>query len=221
MIDVTDMIRRPAIFRAKDVNSFERPRLFEEALSGAIIQHGRGLYSSTRYNISDAEALLFHSPEAIATLDTALLIHGLIDRPPKRIWISIEGKARRPRVPPLEIETLRHTSAPEQADVLTTRLSKRGPVFQVFQLPRLAVEFIRARNRIGTEHAYAMAVRIILHVDRGELMACAVRCGVARPMRHFLANPPPRDPMDRLRAPRQLTPQCATPTSGGSQWPSP
>lgn len=188
MIDVTDMVRHPAIFRATDINSVDRGRLFEEVLSGAIIQHGRGLYSSTRANISDAEALLFHVPHAIATLDTALWFHRLIDRPPDPIWISIDAKARCPRLAPLKIEALRCSVPPPPEDLGDVQATPRGPRVRAFRLPRIAIDFVRARNRIGIEHAYARLDLIIPQVDRAELMACADRCGVGYPLRRFLAR---------------------------------
>jgi hypothetical protein len=78
---------------------------------------------------------------------------------------------------------------PHPADVVTVKASRFGPLVRVFTLPKLALEFIRLRKRVGVEYAYSMVDALFGTQFTSEmLIACAERYGLVYPVRRYLGH---------------------------------
>ncbi len=182
---------QPQLFRARDVGHVGRYELTTQAQFELLRRHGRGLYSRVDSFISDTEALLWRSPHAIGSLSTAMWLHQVLADEPKPVWIAISRDARKPRLKPLRLETLRWSTPPAPADVVTIKYSGHGPKVKVFTLAKTAVDLIRARNRIGVDFAYwAVDVLVDGHVSKEQLLECGTRCGITTGLRRYLATKP-------------------------------
>lgn len=169
------------LFRAKEVPNGHRNRI-------SVKQFARGLYSNeSRGFVSNTLAVLYRCEGAIAALDSALWLHGLIDKEPDPIWITVGPKARKPYLPPLRIETLRWNQPPVAEDIIHTRQVVDLKRFPVFELAKTAVDFIRARERVGLAHADAMLELLVpKHVTPDQLRACGARHRASYPVDRYL-----------------------------------
>jgi hypothetical protein len=180
--------RPPEIFRARDKGGIERGELRAEALM-ELVRHFRGVYSPRTAAISHSEALLFRTRHSYGTLETALFLHGLLPEEPSPIRIAIAHRARKPFVPPLWIEAFRYGDHLRPEDVVILNASRYGPRVCVFSLPMLAIEFLRLRNQIGRDYAYAMVDALFKEgVTKPDVLACAKRHGLAYPARRYLGR---------------------------------
>ncbi|MFT3842931.1 MAG: type IV toxin-antitoxin system AbiEi family antitoxin [Myxococcaceae bacterium] len=169
------------LFRAKEVPNGHRGRI-------SVKQFARGLYSnSSRGEVPNTLAVLYRCPSAIASLDTALWLHGVLEREPDPIWISIPRNIRKPYLPPLRIEALRFSRVPTAEDITATYQLVDLKRFPVFELAKTAVDFIRVRERVGLAHVEAMLDLIVpKHVTPDQLRACAARHRASYPVERYL-----------------------------------
>lgn len=95
----------------------------------------RGLYRLTEAPLHEHESLAAASklvPEGVICLLSALSFHGIGTQLPHQVWIAIDSKARRPKVPGLAVRLVRFDRGMRQYgvethDILGTAVRITGP----------------------------------------------------------------------------------------------
>ena len=95
------------VIRPRDVNA-PRTVLSELVAQGVIERTGWGLYRLAQSEPSEHHSLVEISasvPHAVVSLLSALQFHGIGTQSPYQVWITIDVRARKPRLkyPPLRI----------------------------------------------------------------------------------------------------------------------
>jgi predicted transcriptional regulator of viral defense system len=121
---------------------------------GDVTRVGRGVYRLRDAPQSELETVATVSKRvrgAIVCLLTALSIHGIGTQVPRDVWIAIDRKARKPRVPRLPVRVVRFSGpmlrvAIETRDVLGVSVRLTSPA-------RTVVDCFRYRRKIGMDVA--------------------------------------------------------------------
>jgi predicted transcriptional regulator of viral defense system len=119
---------------------------------GEIERLTRGLY-----RITDAEPTEFETiaqvckrvPHAIVCLLTALHIHDIGTQAPRKIWIAIDRKARKPKVDGLPIRIVRFSGPMLHYGV--EEVERQGVRIRYTSPARTVVDCFRYRNKIGMD----------------------------------------------------------------------
>jgi predicted transcriptional regulator of viral defense system len=145
-----------AFFRAERVEAagLTRDQLPALLRSGVVERVGRGLY-----RMADAEATEHYSlalacarvPRSVVCLLSALRVHGIGTQAPASIWLAIPHKARRPRVPELQLRIVRFSGAAWSFGVQETEFE--GVPAHMTTAPRTVVDCFRFERLVGAEVA--------------------------------------------------------------------
>ena len=121
---------------------------------GQVVRLGRGIYQ-----LPDAELDAHHSlaeiakrlPKAVICLTSALALHGLTDRLPKRTWVAIGAKDWAPKVDDVPLRIVRFTPRLLAQDV-ETHMIEKVPV-RVFGVAKTIADCFRHRRAVGLDVA--------------------------------------------------------------------
>lgn len=130
---------------------------------GDVIRVGRGLYRRRDAPLTELETVAAVSksvPSAVICLLTALHIHGIGTQAPRDVWIAIDRKARKPRLPELPVRIVRF-SGPLLRYAIETR-EALGVRIRVTSPARTVADCFRYRRKIGIDVALE-ALRDALH----------------------------------------------------------
>lgn len=103
-LQVIDLVRSRSIVRPRDLTENKLPKdyLYVLAREGIIHRIGRGLYAwpgnegSRHQSLAEACKL---APKAIVALLSSLNFHNLTTQNPYQIWMAIDRKDWRPKIP--------------------------------------------------------------------------------------------------------------------------
>lgn len=114
------------------------------ALNRGELRHiGRNLYS-TDDDDEQLEAILKLYPDAIATGQTALYLHGLIDLPPDLFDLASKRGGTK-----ISNDAVRQTFIPEEwLGLGETSIAHDGELVKVYDLERMLLEVMRSRNKL-------------------------------------------------------------------------
>ncbi|HEY7247631.1 MAG TPA: type IV toxin-antitoxin system AbiEi family antitoxin domain-containing protein [Xanthobacteraceae bacterium] len=130
---------------------------------GLILQLGRGLYQlpeggvDTNHALAEAAKLV---PKGVVCLTSALAFHELTDTIPRRVWMAIGAKARRPAVtqPPLQI--VRFGEKVLRPGVEEHRIE--GVAVHIYSAAKTAVDLFRYRQQAGRRYRKSPGLNVAL-----------------------------------------------------------
>jgi predicted transcriptional regulator of viral defense system len=183
-------VESPQIFRARDIErlGLTRGRLRGMLARGEAERVGRGLY---RRGIEPTEldtvALVSaRVPGAVVCLLSALAVHGIGTQLPDEVWIAIDRKARKPRVPDLPVRVVRFAKPLLRYGVEERMV--QGVTVRITSVARTVVDCFRYRNKIGLAVALE-ALRDSLRRHRvsvDAILRAAEVCRMTRIVRTYL-----------------------------------
>lgn len=182
--------RKRGVLSASDLPPYKAPgvvlnRLYRE---GRLNRTGRGLYSLPNVDLSEHHTLAEVAkriPHGIVCLLSALRFHKLTTQSPYEIWVSIDVKARKPRIDSPRIHFVRFSGA-----ALTHGIEKikiEGVPVQITSPAKTVADCFKYRNKIGVDIAIeALKDYRRARKSMGELWKAAQICRVAVVMRPYM-----------------------------------
>jgi predicted transcriptional regulator of viral defense system len=130
---------------------------------GLVLRLGRGLYQlpglslDVNHSLAEAAKLV---PKGVACLVTALAFHELTDTIPKRVWMAIGPKDRRPRAdhPPLQFVRFRDKMLRSGVE---EHLIEGVPV-RIYNPAKTVVDLFRYRQRAGKRYQKSPGLNLAL-----------------------------------------------------------
>ncbi|MCP4592242.1 MAG: transcriptional regulator [bacterium] len=173
----------PATFRPRDLEALgiPRSRLLTWLKRGTVEQLARGLYQRTDAELGEHETIAgvaTRVPRAVVCLLTALRVHDLGTQLPRKVWIAIDRKARKPRVAGLPVHIVRFSG--QLLDYAVETREVQGVRYRITSPARTVVDCFRYRNKIGLDVAIE-ALRDVLAWQRipvNEILSSAKVCRV-------------------------------------------
>lgn len=188
---VLDLARRNGVLRAKDLAAHQIPREYLTRLvkQGALLRHGRGLYTLSSAEITEHYTLVqiaARHPDAVVCLLSALSFHGLTTQSPSVVWIALPKGSRTPKLeyPPLKV--CRYSGEAFAAGVTLHQIE--GRTVKVYNPAKTVADCFKFRHKIGLDIALE-ALRDAWRQKKasmGEIEKYAAICRVNRVMRPYL-----------------------------------
>lgn len=188
---VLDIARQAGILRPRDLTQHGIPSVYLRRLHrrGLLVQSGRGLYmlphSDLTANHSLAEACK-RVPHGVVCLLSALRFHGLTTQAPFEVWLTIDRKARAPRIESPPPRLVRMSGEALSAGIEEHRIE--GVTVRVYSAAKTVADCFKFRSKIGLDVALE-ALRDYRRAHRAgldELWRFARICRVAQVMRPYL-----------------------------------
>lgn len=146
----------PEYLRPRDLEQLGLPRHKLKNLieSGEFEKVARGIYRSTRSSISEYDSIAQVCkivPHGVVCLLTALRFHEVGTQSPRKIWIAIDRKARKPAAFNIPVEIVRFSgdllrNGVEEHTIMGVRCKITSPA-------RTIVDCFRYRRKIGIDVA--------------------------------------------------------------------
>jgi predicted transcriptional regulator of viral defense system len=151
-----EIVRRHGIVRPRDLEpeGVTRATLQELHRTGLLIRSGRGIYVPADFELTEHHTLAEvckRVPHAVVCLASALQFHEITTQSPPEVWITIESRARSPRVDYPPVQIIRASGAPFHAGVEEHRIE--GVRVPVYSLPKTVADCFRYRGKIGLDVA--------------------------------------------------------------------
>ena len=174
-------VRLGAFFRARDLDrgGASRRDLAVWLRRKEVEQVDRGLYRRRAAPVTEHETMVevaARLPEAVICLISALEFHDIGTQNPRAIWLAVERKARKPRLPNTRVRVLWFSTRMMRYGVHTHDLG--GVPVRVTSPARTVVDCFRYRNKVGLDVAIE-ALRDVLRSRKAtpaELMRAAEVC---------------------------------------------
>lgn len=146
----------PSLFRPQQLQDHQssRHRLRTMVRRGEVEQIARGLYRVADAPITEHETIvevIVRIPHGVVCLFTALHFHDIGTQLPRKVWVAIDRKARKPRIDNLPVEIVRFSGAMLHYGVETRIL--QGVDVRLTSPARTVVDCFRYRNKIGVDVA--------------------------------------------------------------------
>jgi len=140
-------------FRPKEIRA-PRALLSELVHEGVLERSGRGLYRMLSFEPSEHHSLVEVStriPHAAISLLSALQFHGIGTQSPREVWVTINVRARKPRLeyPPLRIMRASGTALSEGMEYHEIE-GRKVPIYSV---EKTLADCFKYRNKIGLDVA--------------------------------------------------------------------
>jgi len=171
----------PFVFRPRDLETHEirRSRLETWLRQGLIERIERGLYRRVDAEPDEnetASAVAARVPGAIICLVTALHMHGIGTELPRRVWIALDRKARKPKISRLPVHVVWFSGPMLTYGVDTVEMN--GVPVKITSPARTIVDCFRYRNKVGLDVAVE-ALRDAMawgEIDVGQIERAAKAC---------------------------------------------
>jgi predicted transcriptional regulator of viral defense system len=180
------------LMRTRDLESkgWNRVAIGAMVERGQLIRLGRGLYAPPDYMPSENSSVAqvaIKNPKAVFCLLTALRLHGVTTQNPHEVWISIEHKAKAPKMdyPPLRIIR----SSGDAFSQGVGQMAVDGVVqVPVTVLAKTIADCFKFRNKIGLDVAIEALKEAWMakRVSMDELHHYAQICRVQNVMRPYM-----------------------------------
>ncbi len=180
-----------AFFRPQDVlplgvTQYQLQRMVEEH---SVEKVAAGLYRLVDVEATDMETIAMvasAAPHAIVCLLSALRAHEIGTQSPRRVWLAIDRKARKPLRLPSAVNIVRFSNQMLTYGVIT-KLMQGVPV-RITSPARTVIDCFRYRNKIGLDVALE-ALRDAVHsrkVTMDEMNRAAEVCRIGSVMAPYL-----------------------------------
>ena len=188
---VTSALRRGGILRARDLGDLGVSREYLSKLRrrGMVERVARGLY-----RLPGAELTALHTvveacrrvPHGVVCLLSALRFHDVTTQAPYQVWMAVDVKAWRPRVPDLPLRIVRSSGVAFREGV-EEHVVEGTPV-RVYCLAKTVADCFKYRNKIGIDVALEALRETVgdRRVSIDEIWHYAKVCRVANVMRPYL-----------------------------------
>ncbi len=185
------LLKSQGLLRPRDLAAagLREAALWELAREGTVERVGRGLYrlagAHMTENVSLAEVAKA-IPSGVICLLTALAFHGLTTQLPRKVWIAIDRKARKPRARTVQLEVLRFSGLGLVEGVKVHRIE--GVPVRITNPARTVADCFKYRAKVGLDVAIE-ALRDCIHDRRAttdELVRFAKQDRVWNVMRPYL-----------------------------------
>ncbi len=153
---VITFARERGVIRSGDLDRLGIPRVYLQRLTaaGVLVRIARGTYRLADYPVTEhatiAEAAS-RIPHGVICLLSALQFHGVGTQLPDRVWVAIDRKAWRPRVPDVPLRIVRFSGAALTEGVERHRVE--GVTVAVFSVAKTVADCFKYRNKIGLDVA--------------------------------------------------------------------
>jgi predicted transcriptional regulator of viral defense system len=164
---------------------------------GLILQLSRGLYQlpavkgDTNHALAEAAKLV---PKGVICLVSALAFHQLTDLIPRRVWMAIGPKDRRPAVTQPQLQIVRFGEKVIRAGVEEHRIE--GVPVRIYSAAKTAVDLFRYRRQAGKRYQKSPGLNLALEGLRealrqrkatpAEIAEYAHQAGIWKALRPYL-----------------------------------
>jgi predicted transcriptional regulator of viral defense system len=164
---------------------------------GLILQLSRGLYQlpavkgDTNHALAEAAKLV---PKGVICLVSALAFHQLTDLIPRRVWMAIGPKDRRPAVTQPQLQIVRFGEKVIRAGVEEHRIE--GAPVRIYSAAKTAVDLFRYRRQAGKRYQKSPGLNLALEGLRealrqrkatpAEIAEYAHQAGIWKALRPYL-----------------------------------
>lgn len=190
---VLKLVREAGVLRPRDLDAEKIPREYLARLlrRGDLERPSRGVYVLADADVTESHSLAEvckRVPKGIVCLLSALQLHQIGTQIPHEVWITIEGKARAPR---MDSPALRIVRASGEA--LTWGVEERrieGVLVKVYSPAKTVADCFKYRSKIGIDVALE-ALRETWKARKArmdDLLAAARVCRVANVIRPYLES---------------------------------
>lgn len=189
--DALDALPLPFVFRPRDLEAHDirRSRLETWLRQGLIERIERGLYRRVDAEPDENETasmVAARVPEAIICLVTALHMHGIGTELPRRVWIALDRKARKPQISRLPVHVVWFSGPMLTYGVDTVEMN--GVPVKITSPERTIADCFRYRNKVGIDVAVE-ALRDAMawnRINMAKIRRAAEVCRVRNVMRPYL-----------------------------------
>lgn len=116
--------------------------------SGELVKLERGLYSDTDEYVSGERRIAKKYPNAVFTMESAFLYHGLSDVVPDAYSLASPARSA-----PIADRRVRQWFVPAGTlDIGRTQIEQSGATIAVYDLERLLIELMRNRNKLPYDY---------------------------------------------------------------------
>lgn len=145
--------KKLGVIRPRDVSA-PRTVLLELVGKGMLERTGWGLYQLPSLEVSEHHSLVEVSvsiPHAVVSLLSALQFHGIGTQSPHQVWITLDVRARKPRLtyPPLRI--VRASGTALTAGIEYHQIE--GRQVAIYSIEKTIADCFKYRNKIGLDVA--------------------------------------------------------------------
>lgn len=145
--------KKLGVIRPRDVSA-PRNVLGELVEKGMLERTGWGLYQLASLEVSEHHSLVEVSvsiPHAVVSLLSALQFHGIGTQSPHQVWITLDVRARKPRLtyPPLRI--VRASGTALTAGIESHQIE--GRQVAIYSIEKTIADCFKYRNKIGLDVA--------------------------------------------------------------------
>jgi predicted transcriptional regulator of viral defense system len=149
---VIELARNQGVVRADDLRRFGLSRAYLRRLhdEGALDRVARGTFRLAGSPTTEHTAIVQAArrvPQGVVCLLSALAVHGVGRQRPEQIWMALDRKAWKPRVPELPIRIVRF-SGPALTEGIERRQAE-GVWFSVYSIAKTVTDCFKYRNKIG------------------------------------------------------------------------
>jgi predicted transcriptional regulator of viral defense system len=150
------LVRELGLVRPGDLEErgISRRHLSKLADKGVIERLARGLYAAPGAAVSELQSLAETAklyPNAVVCLLSALQLHGLTTQMPRRVWVAIDGNARKPTRATVSLEVVRFTGRALSEGIEQHMIS--GVAVKVYSVGKTVADCFKLRSRIGLDVA--------------------------------------------------------------------
>lgn len=153
---VVELTRQHGAIRSKDLERFGIARTYLQRLreEGVLERVARGTYRLTDFPVTEHATLVEAArrvPHGVICLLSALRFHGLGTQLPPQVWVAIDRKAWKPKVPELPIRFVRFSGR-----ALTEGIEQHqveGVELRVYSAPKTVADCFKYRHKIGLDVA--------------------------------------------------------------------
>lgn len=142
---------RPRDIRPLGITYYQLQGMVQE---GLIERVGVGLYRMVDAEVSELETIAMVAsaiPQAIVCLLSALRVHEIGTQSPRRVWLAIDRKARKPSRAPAAVSFVRFSGQMLTYGVVSRQI--QGVRVTITSPARTVVDCFRYRNKIGLDVA--------------------------------------------------------------------
>jgi predicted transcriptional regulator of viral defense system len=153
---IKDIISEKGSVRPRDLIIKEIPHSYLQRMynRGELIRSGRGTYILAETSITQEflfAELCRRIPNGVLCLLTALRFHEIGTQEPGNVWMAIDFKARKPRIPYPPVEIVRFSNA-ALTEGIEQHSSSYGPI-RVYSPAKTVADSFKYRNKIGLDVA--------------------------------------------------------------------
>ncbi|HUX12207.1 MAG TPA: type IV toxin-antitoxin system AbiEi family antitoxin domain-containing protein [Spirochaetia bacterium] len=142
---------RPRDVRPLGISHYQIQRMVAE---GRVERVDVGLYRVANAEVSELETIAMVAsavPHAIICLLSALRVHEIGTQSPRRVWLAIDRKARKPSRLPTAVSIVRFSGQMLSYGVVSRQI--QGVSVSITSPARTIVDCFRYRNKIGLDVA--------------------------------------------------------------------